>query len=133
MVAIAAYNQCLNNTASAYQSRKSENLHHRQTFYFFFCRLSMICESFCTFASIVCLSVAALGGGALAVGDSGSELLQPARKIISKESVPAKTSLLAVRKLGFMVLLQFFCVFVCSCYNSATCVLGGYTHVALFG
>ncbi len=78
---------------------------HRQAFYFFFCRLSMICESFCTFASIVCLSAAALGGGALAVEDSGSELLQPARKIISKESVPAKTSLLAVRKLRFMVLL----------------------------
>lgn len=93
----------------------------------------MICESFCTFASIVCLSAAALGGGALAVGDSGSELLQPAMKIINKESVPVKTSLLAVRKLRFMVRLLFFCVFVWSCYNSATCVRRGYTHVALFG
>lgn len=133
MVAIAAYNQCLNNTASAYQSRKSENLHHRQTFYFFFCRLSMICESFCTFASIVCLSAAVFGEGAFAVEDSGSELLQPATKIINKESVPVKTSLLAVCEWKFMVRLLFFCVFVCSCYNSATCVLKGYTHVALFG
>ena len=77
----------------------------RRTLHLFFCRLSMICDSFRTFASVFCLSTVFSVGGALAGEDAGSELLQPAMNITGKESVPAKTSLLAVREFKFMVLL----------------------------
>lgn len=72
----------------------------------------MICESFCTFASICCFSAVVRGGGG-ANGADVSELLQPAINSVGKASATTKISQVAVRKLKFMICFDFVRIRVC--------------------
>lgn len=89
------------------QSASAEtHFHHGYAFYFLLFKFSIICESFCTFSSIFCLSAALRGGGG-ANGADVSELLQPAMNSVGKASATTKISRVAVRKLKFMICFDF--------------------------